>query len=124
MLVARKSITLPPLLPSLHQVYQLSSLHSKFFEFIFAAFALCNEGIIQPCSHVQATPGIKLENTKNLATLTVNTQFAMADYLLNLALLLQFLQRFTRQASIYLQAIHQCSDGNQAVGLYIFVELI
>lgn len=61
---------------------------------------------------------------KNYAILTINTQFAMTHYLLNLALLLQITQRLARQASIYLQAIHQCSDGNQAVGLYIFVEFI
>lgn len=37
---------------------------------------------------------------KNLAILTVNTQFTMTHYLLNLTLLLQILQRLTRQASI------------------------
>ena len=62
--------------------------------------------------------------SKNQKTLTVNTQFTMPHHLLNLPLLLQIIQRLPRQTPIDLQPIHQCRDGDQPVGLYVFVQFV
>ena len=48
----------------------------------------------------------------------------MSNNLLNLPLLLQILQRRPRKTTIDLEPIYQSRDGDEAVGLYIFVEFI
>lgn len=48
----------------------------------------------------------------------------MPNHLLNLALLLQIIQRLARQTPINLQPIHQRSHCNKAVGLHVLVEFI
>lgn len=48
----------------------------------------------------------------------------MPDHLLNLPLLLQIVQRFPCQAAIDLQSVHQRGDGDEAVGLDVFVEFV
>lgn len=48
----------------------------------------------------------------------------MPNYTLDHPFFLQILQRLPCKASIDLQSIDQCSDGDETVGLYVFVELI
>lgn len=48
----------------------------------------------------------------------------MLHHLLDLTLLLQIIQRLARQAAVDLQPIHQRGDGDQAVGLHVFVEFV
>ena len=48
----------------------------------------------------------------------------MPHHLLDLSLLLQILQCRSREAAIDLQAIDEGGDGDQAVGLHVFVEFV
>ena len=48
----------------------------------------------------------------------------MSHHLLDLPLLLQIIQRLPRQTAIDLQTINERGDGDQAVGLDIFVEFV
>ena len=48
----------------------------------------------------------------------------MSHHLLDLALLLQIAQRLPRQATIDLEPIDQCGDGDEPVGLDVFVEFV
>ena len=48
----------------------------------------------------------------------------MPHHLLNLSLLLQIIQRFPRQAPVDLESIHERGDGDEAVGLDVFVEFV
>lgn len=48
----------------------------------------------------------------------------MSDNLLNLPLLLQILQRRSSEAAIDLEAIDERGDGDEAVGLHVFVEFV
>lgn len=48
----------------------------------------------------------------------------MPNHLLNLALLLQIVQRFPCQAAIDLQPVHKRGDRDEAVGLHVFVEFV
>ena len=48
----------------------------------------------------------------------------MSYNLLNLSLLLQVIQRLSRQTSIDFQPIDERGDGNEAVGLDVFVEFV
>ena len=48
----------------------------------------------------------------------------MPNHLLDLALLLQIIQRFPCQAAIDLQSIDERGDGDETVGLDVFVEFI
>ena len=48
----------------------------------------------------------------------------MSHHLLDLSLLLEIAQRLPRQATVDLQSIHQCRDGDEAVGLDVFVEFV
>lgn len=48
----------------------------------------------------------------------------MPHHLLNLALLLQIIQRLPRQTAVDLQAIDERGDGDEAVGLDVLVEFV
>ena len=57
-------------------------------------------------------------------TLTVNAQLAMPHHLLDLSFLLQIVQRLPCKATIDLQAIDKGRDGDESIGLHVFVEFI
>ena len=48
----------------------------------------------------------------------------MPNHLLNLALLLQIIQRFPRETAIDLQSVHERGDCDETVGLDVFVEFV
>ena len=48
----------------------------------------------------------------------------MPHNLLDLALLLQIIQRLPRKAPVDLQAIDEGGDGDETVGLHVFVEFV
>lgn len=54
----------------------------------------------------------------------VDAQLAVSDNLLDLALLLQVVQRLPRQTPVDLQSIDKRGDGDEAVGLDIFVKFV
>lgn len=54
----------------------------------------------------------------------VDAQLAVSDNLLDLALLLQVIQCLPRQTPIDLQSIDKGGDGDEAVGLDVFVEFV
>ena len=57
-------------------------------------------------------------------SLTVDAQFAMPHNLLDLSLLLQVMQRLPCKATIDLQSVDESGNCDEAVRLYIFVELV
>jgi len=56
--------------------------------------------------------------------LTVNAQSTVTDNLLDLSLLLQICQCLPSERAVDLQAIDEDSDGDEAVGLHVLVELL
>ena len=48
----------------------------------------------------------------------------MPHHLLDLPLVLQIRQRLARKTAIYLEAVDECGDGDEPVGLHVFVELV
>lgn len=55
---------------------------------------------------------------------TVDLHLAVPNNRPDLSLLLEILQALARERAVDLEAIHQCRHGHEAVGLYIFVELV
>ena len=54
----------------------------------------------------------------------VDAQLAVSNNLLDLALLLQVIQRLPRQTPVDLQSIDKGGNGDEAVGLDVFVEFV
>ena len=48
----------------------------------------------------------------------------MPHHLLNLTLLLQIIQRLSRQTAVDLQSIDESGHGDQSIGLHVFVEFV
>lgn len=59
-----------------------------------------------------------------MESLTVNAQLAVPNNLLDLPLLLQIVQRLPRKTAIDLQTIDERRDGDEAVGLHVFVQFV
>jgi len=55
---------------------------------------------------------------------TIDLHLAVSDHRLDHALLLQVLDTRPGERAVDLHPIHECRDGDEAVGLDIFVELI
>ena len=60
----------------------------------------------------------------NKSSHTVDIQFAVPHHLLDLPLLLQIVQNLPRQAAVDLHPVHEDRNGDEPVGLYVFVEFV
>ncbi len=64
------------------------------------------------------------QSPKGKDTLTINAQLAMPHHLLNLALLLQIVQRLPSQTAVDLQPIDERGHRDEPIGLHVFVEFV
>ena len=95
--------------------------------FSFAQPSIYSAAVTALATHVSASchpPTPTPSPRPRRISLTVNAQLAVPDHLLDLALLLQVVQRLPCQAAIDLQPIHERGDRDEAVGLHVFVEFV